>query len=202
MGLSHWLVNVFVILNMTDTPWTQVSGSWLCCSHADTLLFTAVLAEGSAPDAPAESALPAELCTRNTEGRRQQLITSNRSETSLALTSQFIWQSPNLHFSEPVRLQGRGTTSGGSRRERELPRSSCTGGGLVAWLPKCRRVHGSLPWRDKDSPFNLKVRDFFEWKPAAGFDHYVYLHVIEDVSCIQVNPIGFLVDGHDCEAHI
>ena len=82
---------------------------------------------------------------------------------ALALFLLFMWESPDLRFSEPVQLQCHGTKSGGSRCWPEPPHSSCTGGGLVASLPKCRTCQGSLPWRKnkEEGSFNLKSRYLF-----------------------------------------
>lgn len=65
----HWLVDV------VSLPWAQASGWWLCCSHAETFLFTAVLADGGTPGAAARSIRPAELWTwtGNTELTRSSV---------------------------------------------------------------------------------------------------------------------------------
>lgn len=65
----------------------------------------------------------------------------------------FILFSPDLHFSEPDWLKLSGTACAGCCCGRTLSRSFCTGGALAAWSPKCRRVHGSLPWWKKYVPF-------------------------------------------------
>lgn len=110
--------------------------------------------------------------------------------------------SPDLRFSDPVRPQRRATTCGRSRREREPPRSSWTGGGLVAWSPRCRRVRGSLPLARKrkitKQPFGL----FSSGGTRVSWRTYVYLHVIEDVPRIQVDAVRFLVYGHHSEADV
>lgn len=48
-------------------PWAQASGWWLCCSHAETFLFTAVFPEGGSPGATVRSVRPAELWSGDTE---------------------------------------------------------------------------------------------------------------------------------------
>lgn len=60
-----------------------------------------------------------------------------------------IWFSPDLHFSELDRLKLSGKVSAGHCCGPTPSRSFCTGGELAAWSPKCRRVHGSLPWWKK-----------------------------------------------------
>lgn len=82
----------------------------------------------------------------NTERKGDTWALRESERLGMTFYMLFKWQSPNLRLSELVQPQWCGTRCGGSHREHELPRSSWTGGGLVAWSPRCRRVRGSLPW--------------------------------------------------------
>lgn len=86
----RWLVDV------VSLPWAQASGWWLCCSHAETFLFTAVLADGGTPGAAARSIRPAELWTwtGNTQSWPEAQFESAVSTLTVSTRSPFLWAGP------------------------------------------------------------------------------------------------------------
>lgn len=172
-----------------------MSGSWLCCSQADTLLFTAVFAEGSIPDAATESTVRAEFWSHD---NKRELIWDSLRITCKRLWcySQFDSHQISVSLSEPSHRQSLEEAALNVSRLILLEQAV----GLQLRYPDVEEFVAFC--LEETGLFNMKSSYIFVWRTATAFDNYSYLHMIENVSCVQVDPIWFLVYRHYCQTNV